>query len=336
MKKRIFCAVLALILTLIALPACSGTGLYTSGQGELKVVATVFTPFDIAREVTGGLACLTLLQSNGADLHDYSPTVSAISALSEADIFICVGGVSDAWVDDAVKACANPDLTVIKLTELCRGELTELEGHCHGQYCEEHHGHSHGEHEHEHEHSADDGHGHVSDEHVWLSFANAAVITDTVASVCAEKDAQNASVYSQNAVSYKARLSKLRADAENAVAQSEKKTLVFADRFPFIYLTRELGICHYAAFSGCSSETDAAFATAVRLIDAVRHGSLGCVLVTESSDRSLAESIRTATDCDILTLNSLQTVTAAQIEDGVTYLSVMEENVRVLTEALAS
>ena len=337
--KKILCVTLALLCALLCFSSC-GAQLYKQGEGELKIVATVFVPFDIAREVTGGKAELVLLQSNGADLHDYTPTTSALAELNSADILICIGGVTDdSWIDSAVAASENEALTVIKLTELCEGELTELEGHHHSDYCEKMHAHEHEEHSHEHEehsheHSADDGHGHVADEHVWTSPKNVISITERIASVCAEKDQANAEIYNANAERFKAALTELDARYRTAVNGSEKKTLVFADRFPFIYLTREYGICHYAAFSGCGSETDASFSTAARLLGAVTENGLNCVIVTENTDGKLAESISDSLGCEILVLNSLQSVTAEQIDGGITYLSAMEQNLAVLTQAL--
>ena len=331
--KRLLIILLATLLLLPNLASCGRSGFYTAGDGELKIVATVFVPFDIAREVTGGRASITLLQSNGADLHDYSPTASALAELNEADIFICVGGVTDnSWVDDAVAASENADLTVIKLTELCQGLLTELEGHSHNEYCEKTHGHAH---EHEHEHSVDDGHGHVSDEHIWTSVRNVAAITSVIADACAEKDGANAEFYKENAARYKEKLSELDTRYGQVAQASQKKTAVFADRFPFIYLISDYGLCHYAAFSGCSSETDASFATAVRLISAVRDNSLDCVFVTENTDGKLASSVSDATGCEILELNSLQSVTAKQIDGGLTYLGAMEQNLSQLQKGLS-
>ena len=332
--KRILCLTLACLIALTCLPSC-GTRFYTQGEGELKIVTTVFVPFDIAREITGGAAELILLQSNGADLHDYPPTAAALSELNTADILICVGGVTDdTWINDAIAASENKELTVIRLTEHCEGILTELEGHGHGEHCEKAHAHGHEHDEHSHGHSIDDGHGHTADEHVWTSIRNVIRITEHISSVCAEKDPINAGTYRANAERYKTQLTELDEGYRAVIEASDKNTLVFADRFPFIYLTHEYGICHYAAFSGCSSETDASFATAARLLSAISENALTCVIVTENTDGKLAKSISDSVGCEILTLNSLQSVTAAQIDGGITYLDVMEQNLEVLQKAL--
>ena len=327
---RICALALCIAFALMLLPSCGGN-VYTEGSGELRIVATTFVPFDLARSVTGAAARITLLQDNGSDLHDYSPTVSALSELNQADIFICVGGVSDEWVSDAVNASENSDLKVIRLTELCEGVLSELEGHTHSEYCEANHTHDHGDHA----HSEHDGHGHVSDEHVWTSLENASVFVNVIAEACAEKDPQNADLYRKNASDYTAAICELDALYRVAVTDSRVKTLAVADRFPYIYMTHSLGLCHYAAFSGCSGEIDADFETAVRLTEAVKESGLSYVIVTEASDLRLAKTVQSATGCGILTLHSLQNVTRKDIEAGATYLGIMKSNLETLRTALS-
>ncbi len=323
---------LAALLIILPFSSCSGVKPYSEGEGELKIVASCFVAFDVARQIAGENATITLLQSNGGDLHDYTPTTAALKALSEADVFICIGGVSDElWAEDAARACNNGTLTVIKLISAVAGEIAELEGHSKSPFCEQNHEHSHHE-----EHSVSDGHGHTSDEHIWTSLKNTALIADEIAGACAEKDTSNASLYLENAQKYKAELSLLDAEYKAVFDESVTKTLVFADRFPFIYLIRDYGACYYAAFSGCSSEISTSFETAVKLTEAIQKNLLSHVIVTENSDKKLASSISSITSCEILTLNSLQSVSLGEIKDGITYLDVMKSNLQVLKTALSS
>ena len=235
--KRILCLTLACLIALTCLPSC-GTRFYTQGEGELKIVTTVFVPFDIAREITGGAAELILLQSNGADLHDYTPTAAALSELNTADILICVGGVTDdTWINDAIAASENKELTVIRLTEHCEGILTELEGHGHGEHCEKAHAHGHEHDEHSHGHSIDDGHGHTADEHVWTSIRNVIRITEHISSVCAEKDPINAGTYRANAERYKRSLPSLTKGTERSSRRPTKRHLCSRTAF-HLYISR--------------------------------------------------------------------------------------------------
>ena len=341
MKKikftSIVCFMLAAVMLTAALSACGGSNrLYSEGEGELNIVATNFPPFEFARVVAGEKATITILQDNGADLHNYSPTTATLTALSKADIFICVGGESDEkWIDDAIANCQNPDLKVVKLTDCVELFHGELEGHNHGEYCHETHGeHNEEDHEHDHDHEHEEGHEHEGDEHVWTSIKNVIKIVDVIASACKEKDAANADFYASNASAYTAELTALDAEYKAAVDASAHKTLVFADRFPFIYMVKDYGICHYAAFSGCSTDVNASFETQTKLAEAVKHNSLPAVIIIESSDGSLAETVVSGTSAKILTMNSMQAVTRAQITEGRTYLETMKDNLNVLKEAL--
>ncbi len=326
---RLFCLITTLML-FGTLAGCSAEP-YSEGDGKLKIVATGFIPFDFARQITGSKATVTVLQTDGGDLHDFVPTTASLKALADADIFICLGGASDGlWIEDAVKASENKDLTVVKLTELVSGELAELEGHNYSEFCENNHSHN----EHDHGHSANDGHGHMADEHIWTSPKNAIAVVTRLAEIFAERDSANAELYKANTAAYVTSLGELDAKYTDVFSSSQSKTLVFADRFPFIYLIKDYGACYFAAFGGCEGETDADFETAVKLTQAVNDNALNYVIVTESSDKKLAKSISDATGCDILTLSSMQSVSRTQIKDGITYLSVMEANLTVLKTAL--
>lgn len=339
MKKikftSVICLILAAVMLIALFPACGGSNrLYSEGEGELNIVATNFPPFEFARVVAGEKATITILQDNGADLHNYSPTTATLTALSKADIFICVGGESDEkWIDDAIANCQNPDLKVVKLTDCVDIFHGELEGHNHGEYCHETHG-EHNEEDHDHDHEHEEGHEHEGDEHVWTSIKNVIKIVDVIASACKEKDAANADFYASNASAYTAELTALDAEYQAAVDASAHKTLVFADRFPFIYMVNDYGLCHYAAFSGCSTDVNASFETQTKLAEAVKHNSLPAVIIIESSDGALAETVVAGTSAKILTMNSMQAVTRAQIIEGRTYLETMKSNLNVLKEAL--
>lgn len=322
--KKILTQILLLAIALtslaFALSGCSGNGLYTEGEGSLNVVCTSFPPFDIAREIGKDKITVTVLQDNGADLHNFSPTAKTLKALSEADVFICVGGESDKkWVDDAISSAGNTELKVIRLTDHVELTHAELEGHDHGE----------GAHEND---KTDDGH--EGDEHVWLSLRNVMTISDKICSVFAEKDPERAANYQSNTASFKEKLTALDAEYTKAVSEARTKTVVFADRFPFIYLTNDLGLCYYAAFSGCSTEINADFSTQVKLINAVKEYSLPAVIVTEGGNKELADNICAETGCKKVILNSMQSVTRAEIQNGISYLDIMNSNLSALKEAL--
>ena len=317
-SKTLLC-VLFLTAFLSILPACSGNTLYKEGSGELNVVCTSFPPFDFARQVGGDRVTLTVLQDNGADLHNYSPTAKTLAALNTADVFICVGGESDKkWVENAISSSQNLDLKVVYLIESVELKHAELEHHNHE--------------ENEHEHS--DGDGHSGDEHVWLSLKNALKITDSITAAFIEKDAENADAYKENADVFKSKISVLDAEYQKAVNEAKNKTVVVADRFPFIYLTSDYGLSYYAAFSGCSTEVNSDFATQIKLINAVNKLSLSAIIVTEGGNKELADNIVAETGCKKVVLNSMQSITRTEIQNGASYLDIMTENLAALRQAL--
>ncbi len=325
MKKAIsFLLVLACTLPLLILPSCSSDKLYHEGSGELNVVCTIFPPFDFARNVGGDKITLTLLQDNGADLHNYVPTTATLEALSNADVFICVGGESDKWVDDAVSAANNPELKILKLTSSVILMHAEL---CGGEYYADYQTPEEEEHDHEHEHEGD--------EHVWTSLRNAVKITEVICEAFTEADSENGEYYRSNADAYISELETLDSKYTETFASAKRKNVVFADRFPFVYLLNDYGISYLAAFSGCSTEANASFATQTSLTEAVMKDSLPVVLTIEGTDKPLADTISSSTGCSILKMNSMQSIVRAEVTEGATYINIMKENLEVLKQALS-
>ena len=300
-----------------------------NGQKKLQVVATIFPEYDWVREILGEQADnveLTLLLENGVDMHSFQPTMSDILKVSTCDVFIYVGGESDAWVADALKGAGNPDRTAINLMEVL-GDRAKEEEVIEGMQEEDGH----------------DGHDHEEqeeleyDEHVWLSLKNTQVFCDAISEALQAADPENAKLYQENTTAYKGKLAALDREYQAAVDQSESKTLLFADRFPFRYLTDDYNLTYYAAFTGCSAETDASFETITFLAGKLDELKLPVVFVIENSDGKVAKAVVENTntrDQKILTLNSMQSVTSDEINAGTTYLSIMKENLKTLKEAL--
>lgn len=340
---------LFLILTVFtALTASTFAAKKSAKNDKLKVVTTIFPQYDWTREIMGDKASsaqLTLLVGNGVDLHSYQPSIQDIAKISTADIFIYVGGESDGWVKDALKNAANKNMKVINLMEVL-GDKVKAEEIKEGMQAEEeedHDDHDHDAEEHDHEaeghhhHHHDDDEEVEYDEHVWLSLRNAKILSAEIAEALSEKDPANAASYKANFASYSAKLDALDKDYTAAVASASKKTILFGDRFPFRYLTDDYGLDYYAAFAGCSAETEASFKTVVFLSKKVDELGLNSVLKIESGDGKIARTIVQNTKnktAKVLTLDSIQSTTLKQANAGTTYLKIMEENLKVLKEAL--
>ena len=328
MKKRIsiFTVVIAVMIgCAFLLPGPKKTGAEEKSEGDkLQIVAAIFPIYDWVQNILGenpGDAEVNMLLDTGVDLHSYQPSADDIMQISACDIFIYVGGESDKWVEDALKEAVNKDMVVINLLNVLGDQVKEEELIA-GMEGEEEEGE-----EEEPEY----------DEHIWLSLRNASVLTDHIAGAIAEADAANADAYMANAEAYKEKLDSLDAEYQEAVSAAEKDTLLFGDRFPFRYMTDDYGLSYFAAFPGCSAETEASFETIVFLADKVNELSLSSILTIEGSDHKIAETIRESTksrDQQILTMNSMQSTTLEDAEGGTSYLSIMEDNLEVLKEAL--
>lgn len=335
--KKHIALFLCLALLLGTLTACGAASSATDGgEKKLSIVTTIFPEYDWVREIMGDRAesaDITLLLDNGADLHSYQPSVDDVVKISGCDLFIYVGGESDEWVEDALKEATNPDMIVIDLLETL-GDAVKEEEVVEGMQEEDEHDHDHEEHDHEHHHEE----GEVEyDEHVWLSLKNAAVLCGVIAEALKTLDAGHAAAYAANAAAYIAKLDALDAQYAAAVSAATVKTVLFGDRFPFRYLVDDYGLAYYAAFVGCSAETEASFETVAFLADKVDELGLNAVLTIESGDGKIAHTIieNTASkSARILPMDSMQSTTAQEIANGATYLGAMEGNLEVLKEAL--
>ena len=298
----------------------------TNADRKIKVVCTTYPQYDWVRQIIGDKKDdyeLVLLLDNGVDLHSYQPTTEDIVQAGSADLFIYVGGESDGWVDDVLKQKTNPDLKTVNLLDAI-GEAVKEEEVKEGMQAEE-------EEEEGEEEEVE------YDEHVWLSLKNASVLVNVIASDLEEIDPKNKEALEKNAAAYIMEIDQLDAKYEDVVKNASKKAVVFGDRFPFRYLVDDYGIDYYAAFVGCSAESEASFETVAFLSKKVDELGLKSVLVIESSDEKIAKSVIANTkdkDMKILKMDSLQSVTKDELNGEKSYLGIMTSNLSVLEEAL--
>lgn len=300
----------------------------TNSDNTISVVTTIFPEYDWVKEIVGanGNVDITMLLDNGVDLHNYQPTAEDIMKIATCDVFVYVGGESDEWVEDALSEATNKDMQVVNLLESL-GEAAKEEEVVEGMQAEEE------------EAEAEEGEEEEVeyDEHVWLSLKNAQVLVDAIEQAIATVDADNADTYAANASAYNAELAALDEKYQATIDEASVKTVLFGDRFPFRYLVDDYGLDYYAAFVGCSAETEASFETITFLAGKVDELNLNTVFTIENSDQKIAQTIienTSAKDAQILALDSMQSTTSDDVAAGVTYLSVMEENLDVLSQGL--
>ena len=330
--KKYISIILAAAMSVCGLSACGqadSNQTTEKDEKQIKVVTTIFPEYDWVREIAGTESDhvdLTMLLDNGVDLHSYQPTSEDIMKISDCDLFIYVGGESDAWVEDALKEAVNKDMKVINLLDVLGNSVKEEEV-VEGMEAEEEESEEKSEEEEEPEY----------DEHVWLSLKNAKVFCKAIADDLSEIDKDHAETYQKNEENYAAKLDELDQNYQKTVDEASQKTLLFGDRFPFRYMVDDYGLDYYAAFVGCSAETEASFETITFLAGKVDELGLKNVMTIEKSDQKISKAIIENTkdkNQKILTLDSMQSATSDDVKTGTTYLSVMEDNLEVLKEAL--
>ena len=337
MKKFAFIAFFAVALLLIA--CGTGAGEKSSATKKVSVVATIYPQYDWLKNILGdraGAVDLKLLIKNGTDLHSYKPSAQDIASIAGADMVVYVGGESDDWIRKALAATPKEGRIAVNLMEALGNRVKEEEI-VEGMQVEE-------ETRDERRETREDEHHHdeeeevENDEHIWLSLKNAIILVNSLAESLGELDPSNAATYKMNGAMYAAKLYNLDGAFAAAVANVEQKTILFGDRFPFRYLVDDYGIKYYAAFVGCSAESEASFETVAFLAGKMDSLSLPAIFTIEGGNGKIARTILDASkkskDVEILTLNSMQSVTDAQIKEGLDYLSIMQSNLDVLKKAL--
>ena len=356
-------------------PATTDNDNDAPADSRLRVITTVFPQYDFIREIAGDRVAVSMLISPGAEPHSFDPAPRDIIALNEADLFVYVGGHSEGWVEDILASLDTAPRTValLDLVELVYSDHDHHhdhndhhhhhdhnDDHHHDHNDDHHHGHDdhhHHDHndDHHHDHNDDDHHHHDDhndhhhdhndghhhhhdheyDEHVWTSPQNAIAIVQALTDVLAELDPGNADYFRANAAAYVAELEALDQAFTEVVEQGVRDTVIFADRFPFRYLMDAYGLHAYAAFPGCSADTQASPATIAALIDKVNAEDIPVVFTIEFSSGTIADVVVEDTGARVLELHSAHNVSAEDYAAGVTYLEIMLRNVEQLREALS-
>ena len=319
MKLRKFTAVaLILVLALLALSACAPKDAAETKSG-ISIVSTVFPSYDFARQITAGTdANITLLLQPGEEVHSFDPTSQDIIRIQNADLFLYVGGENDTWVncvltglDKSVNTFRMMDYVTLYEEELVAGmQAEEEDATATGENAQE------------------------WDEHVWTAPINAIAIVKAMTAELISIDPANAKTYQANSDAYVAQLEALDQSFWDVVNASTRKTVVFADRFPVRYFVEEFGLSYYAAFPGCSAETEASAATIASLIDHVKSENIPVVFYIEMSNQQMADTVAEATGAKTMLFHTCHNVTKAEFESGATYLSLMQNNVLALKAAL--
>lgn len=350
-NKKIILCILTIGLLLLT-NACSDNDLDVEEKAKLNIVTNIFPTYDWAREITKGADVnISYLTDTGVSLHNYEPSAEDIKKIKESDLFVYLGSHSDKWADKII--AENPDLKVIKLMDVLEDNILDEEvkegmedHHDHDHDHDEHDDHDHDEHD-EHDDHDDQNHNdhddhdkhdhdhHHEDEHVWLSVKNAEVICKSLTEKLSEIDSKNKDLYAKNLNNYLQKLAELDNEYIKEINSSKDKTLIFADRFPFRYLTEDYNLDYYAAFTGCSADAEASFDTIVFLVKKLNELNINSVFTLTDSDGKIAKTIKenSKKDIKILKLNSMESVNKDQAQEA-TYIDYMKDNLKSIVQGL--
>lgn len=324
MKSKIKVLLLVTAMACVCLAGCGKKegNVNTTGKkdesGKLKIVTTIFAPYDFSRQIAGDNAEITMLLPPASETHTFEPTPQDIINIQNCDVFIYIGGESDSWIEDVLKDIDTSKIKVIPLmkeVDLLEEEMVE------GMQEEEH--------EHEEEH-----HEEEYDEHIWTSPKNSIKIVEKLQQTFIEVDEKNKEYYKKSGDSYKKELEELDAKFQSAVENGKRKTIVFGDRFPLRYFVEEYGLDYYAAFPGCAEDTEPSASTIAFLIDKVREEEIPVVFHLELSNEKMTDTICESTSAKKVLFHSCHNISKEDFENGTTYIELMEKNVKVLEEAL--
>ena len=328
----------ALLAVALLLAAC-GTKSETEGAAKkISVIAVTYPQYDWLKNVLGGRMDsmdLQLLVKNGADLHSYQPSAADIATIAKADMVVYVGGESDEWIEKALAATPKEGRIEVNMMKVLGDRVKEeevVEG-MQGETKDEKPAEPTSEHHHHDEEEEVE-----NDEHIWLSLKNAEMLVKALAESIAKLDTAHATEYHMNAALYIAKISALDAQYRATMENATVKTILFGDRFPFRYLVDDYGIKYYAAFVGCSAESEASFETITFLAGKMDSLALPAIFTIDGSDgkiaRAILEASKKSKNAEVLMLNSMQSVKDEQIKAGADYLSIMRDNLEVLRKAI--
>jgi len=289
-----------------------------TGGAKISVIATIFAPYDFARQIAGDRADVAMLLPPGGESHTYEPTPRDIKAVRKCDVFIYVGGESDAWVEKILGSMDTSHMQIVTLMDCVELAQERLED---GMQADK-------------EEEGDGGGTPEYDEHVWTSPKNAMRIVEKITAALCNADPDNSGYYIANMAYYLKELAVLDAQIQNVVDNGRRNTLVFGDRFPFRYFADAYGLRCAAAFPGCAAETEATARTIRGLIRRMNDERIPVVLHVELSNRKMAETIARETGAEIRMLHACHGISKLDFDSGETYISLMQKNIEVLREAL--
>ncbi|MGN0298954.1 MAG: metal ABC transporter substrate-binding protein [Lachnospiraceae bacterium] len=301
------------VLSVGSLAGCGAQNTEKEEQHGISIVTTLFPQYDFARNIVGDDSQIKLLLTPGMESHSYEPTAADIIAINQADVFIYTGADMEAWAEKVLDSL-DSDVTVIDLSQYVVLDLED---------------------EHEEHEEEEEEHVHTYDPHIWTSPKNAILMTEGICEILVELDSENEELYRQNCAEYVTQLEVLSASFEELAKESQGANFVFGGRFAFHYLFRDYGWNYVAAYNGCSTETEPSTKKIAEMVDYINENDINVVYYEELTEPTVAKSISEATGTEMLLLHSCHNVTQEELQEGVSYISLMEQNLENLRAGLS-
>ena len=325
MKKSLKIIIVFVAIMLAIIGAVVGFSNLNKNNKKVSIITTNFPAYDFARAVAGEEADIKMLIKPGAEIHDFEPTPQDIIDIKNSKMFIYTGGESDEWIEDVLDDINTNDTKLFRMMDAVEAVEEEIVDGM--------------EHEHEHEDGNEEGQEHEKeeaeyDEHVWTSLKNAQKIVGNIKDELVKISPENKNIFESNAEKYVNKLRKIEQEFQDVVKNGSRKTIVFGDRFPLRYFVDDYGLSYFAAFPGCSDQTEASSKTVAFLVDKIKSEKIPVVFKIEMSSGKIADTIANETGAKVLTFNSAHNISADDFKNGMTYAEIMEKNVKALEEAL--
>lgn len=355
------------IVTISMILGMAGCGKTTEKEDNyrLKIVTSLFPYYDMARAVIGDVKGIDLkmIVTPGQDSHSFEPTPSDVIQMENADVLIYNGGSLETWIDTLLDSLNNKNQIQMKMMdyvdvlneEIVEGMDTRFEEHDHEEHShkeDNHNKENHKENSHSEENHKEDNHSEDSsndsefhnedseeeheetDEHIWTSPVNEIIMTEKICETLSKALPEEKENFQKNAENYISQLKELDNEFRTIVENAKTKEIIFADKFPLQYFTKEYGLKYYAAFPGCGSDMEPSAKTIAFLVDKIKEDNIKAVFYLELSSHIVADAIETDTGAKPLQFNSCHNITQKQFDSGVTYVDLMKENVNNLKIAL--
>ena len=278
-----------------------------------KIISSSFVGYDFVRAISGNDSDVSMLLKPGAEAHSFEPTPEDIIDIKNADLFIYTGGESEIWIKKLLENNEIPKEKTLRLMDFIELKKEETPKGS--------------------EESENDDNDEY-DEHIWTSLTNAKIILTEIKNKLISLYPEKEQLFEENYKNYFERLEKIDKEIKKVVSKSDKNELIFGDRFPFRYFVDEYDLKYYAAFPGCSEQTEASSNTISLLVKEAKEKDIHVVLKIELTSDKLAKTIADELNAKVLELNSAHNISQTDFENGKTFADIFEENVEVLREAL--